>query len=103
MSHFYVTAEGSARTSVSRCGTHKSGVSAHPRGWHCGVSVQASVTGTGDEWPTDSFNIAMTGGSAGYARQPLASVIRDEEKGGWIVELIRPDGSTETLTYGPQG
>lgn len=60
MSRFYASIEGSARTKATRCGTKKSGISGHIRGWNLGIRVEGSHQEFGD-----TFTAWLTSGSAG--------------------------------------
>lgn len=96
--HFYGSIQGN-RGEATRGGSAQSGITAHPRGWNVGVRVDGHVLGVQDE-ADDTFDVRITGGSNdGWRSQHLARVFRDVATGGWLVELTRPDGTTETLTY----
>jgi hypothetical protein len=70
MAHFYATMQGSAGV-ASRIGSANSGISAHPRGWHCGVLVNGRV-----EDGEDVFYIYATGGSTGAQPSEPIGVVR---------------------------
>lgn len=65
MAHFYGDMEGSAKTQATRCGTKKSGISAHVRGWHFGVKVWVWYNAETGE---DMVDINLTGGSKNTGR-----------------------------------
>lgn len=58
MARFYGSMDGSAKTTATRCGTTNSGITAHVRGWDCGVEVTAVTCGN-----DDVIYIRSTGGS----------------------------------------
>lgn len=99
MSRFYAEIAGQAGT-ASRCGSLRSGIWSHTRGWDVGVAVSGNAYGTqNDGEPTDEFEARLTQGSNGGSTRLLATVVRDRAAGGWLVELVRPDGTRETLNY----
>lgn len=60
MSHFYGTIEGNARTCTNRCGTKKSGIQGHIRGWDLGGHVRLDYS---YEKAVDILHFTLTGGS----------------------------------------
>lgn len=60
MSHFYGSMKGN-RGGVSRCGSKRSGITAHIRGWNVGVRVNIFVNDKGE----DTVHIYQTKGSNG--------------------------------------
>ncbi len=67
MSKFYGSITGSAKTAATRCGSKKSGIESHTRGWDQGIRVTASVqkVGPGRTLERESFEVYLTGGSNG--------------------------------------
>uniref|UniRef100_A0A6M3L4C0 Uncharacterized protein n=1 Tax=viral metagenome TaxID=1070528 RepID=A0A6M3L4C0_9ZZZZ len=62
MSHFYASIDGAAKTSGTRTGHKRSGISGHVRGWTAGVRVR----GHHDEQAGhDVFCVYATSGSNG--------------------------------------
>lgn len=64
MSRFYASIEGQAKTSVTRQGSAKSGISGHIRGWHVGIKIY----GRADNNDNDCFDVELTSGSTGAKR-----------------------------------
>ena len=60
MAHFYGTVNGSAATSGTRCGSKRSGMSAHIRGWDVGVAVELHYDADND---ADVVRVYRTKGS----------------------------------------
>lgn len=58
MAHFYGEVSGRAQTAATRCGTKKTGLQAHIRGWHVGVRVEADHAND-----QDILTISVTHGS----------------------------------------
>ena len=61
MAHFYGSMQGN-KGEVTRCGTKKSGMTAHIRGWNIGVKVNIRHD---KETGKDNYTIYETGGSNG--------------------------------------
>jgi hypothetical protein len=78
MSHFYGSMRGSAAHEATRCGTRKSSIASHTRGWESGVEVFGwynEATGM------DVFEVYATEGSKwGSVRVPIAVVTADYVK-----------------------
>jgi hypothetical protein len=73
MAHFYGDLQGS-RGEATRCGTKASGIDAHIRGWHTGVSVRlAHVDGV------DVVRVYRTSGSSGAGSDTLIAEWRAAE------------------------
>ena len=89
MSHFYGSMTGSAKTVATRCGTKSSGISAHTRGWDCGIATEAHYREDGKEIHT----VAITGGSnATRPVRTLADIVYDSKSDTRIVRLYGSNG-----------
>ena len=64
MSRFYGSLKGN-RGEATRCGTAKSGINSHARGWHIGARVSCFVNQDGQ----DEVWIRLTGGSSNPSQQ----------------------------------
>ena len=65
MSHFYASIQGD-RGEAKRCGSKKSGITGHIRGWNIGVKVVIQQEGG-----EDVCYVYATGGSLGYKMDKL--------------------------------
>lgn len=59
MAHFYGEMRGQRESTVTKCGTKDSGITAHIRGWNTGVKIYCYVDSDGN----DCIEIHETGGS----------------------------------------
>lgn len=76
MSRFYAEIRGNAQTEATRCGTERSGIWGHIRGWDVGIEVNGHVVED-----KDTFHIYATGGSHGSTREVfLGTVTREEDQ-----------------------
>ena len=81
MSKFYGSIEGSAKTTATRCGSKNSGIESHTRGWDQGIRVAGSVR----ESERESFEVYLTGGSAGKSNDIHIGTLVD---GTWFPAKI---------------
>lgn len=68
MSRYYGSLTGKAKTTATREGTTKSGISCHVRGWDVGVKV---ISDNGEHEKNDTFYIAITYGSNGHGNSTV--------------------------------
>ena len=73
MSHFYGSMQGS-RGQATRCGTPKSGIDAHIRGWKIGARVRLRVDADG----RDIMEVYKTAGSGSHAGDKLIGVFKEK-------------------------
>ena len=72
MAQFYADIQGN-RGMATRMGTKKSGMSAHIRGWHVGVSVRIW-----HEDGKDVIQVTETGGSSNPSGKGVVAFIREK-------------------------
>lgn len=72
MSHFYGSIQGS-KGQATRCGTKKSGISAHIRGWNVGARVDIFTNEQGQ----DEVRVSKTGGSQGGDKNIIATYTKE--------------------------
>ena len=70
MAHFYATVGGSRDTQVTKCGTKKTGINAHVRGWNIGARTKIEHFKDGQ----DVVTIFATKGSHGQEEKEIGYI-----------------------------